>query len=93
MQSTRQFRRGLGRLAGAALTAAAAAAAALAAGGTAYAATAQPSGPSRVLFVANFEANSVTEYRISANGDASPIDTIAGADTGLSRPEGIALAG
>jgi hypothetical protein len=90
MQSTRQSRRGLSMLVAAALTAAAAAAM-LSAGGTAYAATAQRPAPSRILFVADEVANSVTEYRLGADGDISPIATIAGADTRLSDPAGVAV--
>jgi hypothetical protein len=92
MQSTRQSHRGPSMLVAAALTAAAAAAM-LSSGGTAYAATAQRPAPSRVLFVADETANSVTEYRLGAHGDISPIATIAGAGTGLRAPLGIALAG
>jgi sugar lactone lactonase YvrE len=71
--------------------AAAAAAAAMGTGGTAHAATLELSGPSRVLFVTNEVANSVTEYRTNADGDISPIATIAGANTRLSDPVGIAV--
>jgi hypothetical protein len=90
MHSTKRSRRGPGILVAAALTAAAAAAT-LSGGGSAYATTAQRPAPSRVFFVADEVANSVTEYRLSADGDVSPIATIAGADTGLSDPSGVAV--
>jgi hypothetical protein len=92
MHITRKSRRGPGRYVAIAL-AAAAAAAAMGTGGTAHAATLELSGPSRVLFITNEVANSVTEYKTNADGDTSPITTIAGANTGLSAALGIALAG
>jgi len=54
----------------------------------------QPSASSAFshLWVANFAANSLTEYKKNANGDTSPKVTIAGAVTGLNEPVGIALA-
>jgi hypothetical protein len=91
MHTNRRSRRRPGRYVAVAL-AAAAAAAAVGTGGTAHAATTGLSGSSRVLFVTNEVANSVTEYRINANGDTSPIATIAGADTGLRASLSIALA-
>jgi 6-phosphogluconolactonase (cycloisomerase 2 family) len=43
------------------------------------------------VYVANSSANSITEYKRSANGDIAPIATIAGSATGLSLPSYIAL--
>src|SRR6267143_1111165 len=45
------------------------------------------------LYVANFLGNSITAYAAGASGDATPTATIAGGNTGLSAPFGIALDG
>jgi hypothetical protein len=50
-----------------------------------------PSTSRGFLFVANAAANSVTEYAVGAAGDASPIATIAGPNTGLDHPVGVAV--
>jgi hypothetical protein len=43
------------------------------------------------LYVANPPANSVTAYATGASGNASPVLTLAGAATGLSRPTGVVV--
>src|SRR5690349_10364966 len=43
------------------------------------------------LFVTNQNANSVTVYARTANGDVAPLRTISGAATGLNLPEGLAV--
>jgi hypothetical protein len=45
------------------------------------------------IFVANLGGNSITEYAAGATGNAAPIATISGSQTGLSGPTGIAIAG
>ncbi len=45
---------------------------------------------SKSLYVANQANNSITVYVASANGNATPTNTIAGFSTGLSQPQGIA---
>jgi 6-phosphogluconolactonase (cycloisomerase 2 family) len=49
-------------------------------------------GPTRV-FVANSSTNSVTGYALGANGNATPITTLAGPHTGLNGPVAVALDG
>jgi len=50
-------------------------------------------GPVRpaALYVANFTGNSITVYAAGATGNATPVATIAGSNTGLNAPFGIAL--
>ena len=43
------------------------------------------------LFVANFDANSITVYSRTASGDVAPTGTLAGAATGLSGPIGVVV--
>jgi hypothetical protein len=43
------------------------------------------------LYVANFYAPSVTVYQQAANGNVKPLHTIAGSNTGLHGPYGVAL--
>ena len=43
------------------------------------------------VYVANYTGNSVVVFAASANGCATPIQTIAGSNTGLSHPIGIAV--
>ena len=43
------------------------------------------------LYVANNNTNSITEYPANASGNAAPIATIAGANTGLMNPSGVAV--
>src|SRR6267378_2640597 len=45
------------------------------------------------LYVPNFLGNSITAYAAGASGDATPTATIAGGNTGLSAPVGIARDG
>src|SRR5260370_5835745 len=45
----------------------------------------------RPFYVANFNGNSATVYAAGATGNATPIATIAGSNTGLTRPHGIAV--
>jgi hypothetical protein len=45
------------------------------------------------VFVANAGADSITEYAPGASGDVAPITTIAGAQTGLASPSGVAISG
>src|SRR5438093_1303346 len=45
------------------------------------------------LYVANFVGNSITVYAAGASGNATPTATIAGGNTGLNFPNGIALDG
>src|SRR5438094_7993262 len=47
-----------------------------------------PPGP---LYVANYDGSSVTAYAAGATGNATPTATIAGSNTGLNHPSGIAL--
>ena len=43
------------------------------------------------LFVANFDANSITVYSRTATGDTAPIRTLAGVATGLKGPVGLVV--
>src|SRR5260370_6003375 len=45
----------------------------------------------RPFYVANFNGNSATVYAAGATGNATPIATIAGSNTGLTSPQGIAV--
>src|SRR5881628_537737 len=45
------------------------------------------------LYVANFFGNSITVYAAGASGNATPTATIAGGNTGLNFPNGVALDG
>src|SRR5438309_11196194 len=45
------------------------------------------------FYVANFTGNSITVYAAGATGNATPTATIAGSNTGLNQPLGIALDG
>src|SRR6266550_3612692 len=45
------------------------------------------------LYVANYFGNSITVYAAGASGNATPTATIAGGNTGLNFPQGIALDG
>jgi hypothetical protein len=45
------------------------------------------------VFVANFSADSITEYANGASGNVAPVATISGSQTGLSGPTGLALSG
>src|SRR3989454_2342908 len=47
-----------------------------------------PPGP---LYVANYDGSSVTAYAAGATGNATPTVTIAGSNTGLNQPSGVAL--
>src|SRR2546422_1223272 len=47
-----------------------------------------PPGP---LYVANYDGSSVTAYAAGATGNATPTVTIAGSNTGLNHPSGLAL--
>src|SRR5256885_5147862 len=47
-----------------------------------------PPGP---LYVANYNGSSVTAYAAGATGNATPTVTIAGSNTGLNHPSGVAL--
>jgi hypothetical protein len=47
--------------------------------------------PSPQIFVANRSANSITEYPLTANGDATPQALISGARTQLSAPSSLGL--
>jgi hypothetical protein len=47
--------------------------------------------PSRPLYVANSGNNSITIYAAGASGNVAPTATIAGSNTGLNNPVGIAL--
>src|SRR5437762_10014084 len=47
----------------------------------------------KLLYVANIFGNSITAYAAGASGNATPTATIAGGNTGLSLPFGIALDG
>src|SRR5471032_2635482 len=46
------------------------------------------------IYVSNSGGSgSVTAYALAANGDAAPLQTISGSNTGLSDPQGIAVSG
>lgn len=45
------------------------------------------------VFVANFAADTITEYASGASGNVTPIATISGSQTGLSGPSGLVLSG
>src|SRR5438093_3173997 len=45
------------------------------------------------LYVANYVGNSITVYAAGASGNATPTATIAGGNTGLNFPDGVALDG
>jgi sugar lactone lactonase YvrE len=45
------------------------------------------------IYVSNFNANSITVYVAGASGNATPRATIAGSNTGLDSPTGIAVEG
>src|SRR5438094_1874283 len=47
----------------------------------------------KLLYVANLFGNSITAYAAGASGNATPTATIAGGNTGLNSPVGIALDG
>jgi hypothetical protein len=46
---------------------------------------------SGAIFVSNLTGNSITEYAMGSNGDASPVTTISGGNTGLDMPGGLAM--
>jgi len=50
-------------------------------------------GKAKPLYVANFGNNSITVYSAGASGNATPTATIAGGNTGLNFPNGVALDG
>src|SRR5205823_1450157 len=47
----------------------------------------------KLLYVANIFGNSITAYAAGASGNATPTATIAGGNTGLNGPVGVALDG
>src|SRR5438874_789936 len=58
-----------------------------------FTATATGSAAGKPLYVVNEGSNSITVYAAGASGNATPTATIAGGNTGLSFPTGIALDG
>jgi hypothetical protein len=50
-----------------------------------------PSAPREILYAANYDSNSVTEYGAYANGDVVPLRVIAGPHTIMDRPTSIAV--
>ena len=58
----------------------------------ALAGTALAAGSPSAIWVANQDNNSITEFAPGATGNAAPIDTITGANTGLDQPTGVGFA-